>query len=193
MMPLCLPRALTLIAVVLALALAGCSSDEVEASLSGQLPESFPEEFPLPPGAVPIGASDVATLEVSEASPDELVAFFETNLPPTGWEVLEDWDGVDVGGAATSGLILQKGEETGAIALTETERGVLVRVNLRQPEHQEMGPSMGAGGHEHGPAAPDSEHDPAAPDDDHGPAVPDGRDNGHSSEEAHGHPADGDE
>lgn len=140
--------ALALITSLLVLA-AGCGGPPqagteqalAEATAAGTLPADFPADFPLPAGADVTSRGDSVTLTVS-SSPEEVTAQLKRELEATGWTTLDDWEGVDPDGAATTGWTVERGEEMGVVAVSQAEDGAIVRVNLSQPFHD---PQRGMG------------------------------------------------
>jgi hypothetical protein len=129
----------TLLSVLAACLLAGsltaCSAaaQDAPATSSGVLPDSFPADFPLPPEASVTSSGDSVTMTTT-ATADAVHAFYDEFLRTSDWTVVQDWDGVDPAGAATQGWVIERAEEEGVVAITETEEGgAVVRVNFNQP------------------------------------------------------------
>lgn len=130
------PVVLTAGLLVAALLVGACTSQQPEASASLYLPDGFP----VPPGAAEVSGGDAVAVRVPDLTVEAVDDFYRQRLPATGWEVVGDWDGVDPQGRPTDGMMIQRGEEEGAIALIDEGSGsVLVQVNLRQPAHRESG------------------------------------------------------
>jgi hypothetical protein len=127
--------AVAVLAVLLALAVAACSGGgepTVAALPAGVLPEDFPTDFPLPPDAHVTSRGDSVVMTV-DSSPEEVSEFLARWLPATGWETVEEWEGVDPQGAPTSGWLIEKGEDNGVVAVVATGDATVVHVNLAQP------------------------------------------------------------
>jgi hypothetical protein len=128
------------VAAVLAalLLVAGCSgaerSAEGSAGLSGDLPDTFPQDFPLPPGAVVAGTGDALTLHV-DATAEDVGAFYDDELPASGWTVVSDWSGVDPAGNPASGYTVERGEEVGVLSISDSEDSSVLRINFSQPRN----------------------------------------------------------
>ena len=128
-----LARFLTATALVAAL-LTGCGPDTSPEAL--RLPPGFPDNFPFPPAVQQASEGDALVLRVPDTTVAEIEAFYREELPAVGWEVVEGWTGVDPDNRPTSGLVIDQGGATGAIAFTAQDEAVIVRINLRQPANQ---------------------------------------------------------
>jgi hypothetical protein len=105
------------------------------------------EQIPVPPGAQLVRGDDVATFHVADADATSVLDFYRETLPDSGWTIIDDWEGQDGHGLPSAGLIIERGEEVGAVAVTGQDDATVVRVNLRQPEYR-------AGGMNSGPRPP---------------------------------------
>lgn len=61
---------------------------------AGQLPDTFPETFPLPDWAVirnsyGVGSAAIVHLAFEDRSLEDVVAFFDEELPAAGWEIVD--------------------------------------------------------------------------------------------------------
>jgi hypothetical protein len=122
----------SLMAVLL---LAGCTGDGEPAEVSaavGALPDSFPDDFPLPPDSTLTSTGDAPTLHV-DASVEDVQAFYADALPEAGWVIVSDWDGVDISGDPTIGFTFERGEELGVLSISDGEDQAVLRINLQQP------------------------------------------------------------
>lgn len=141
--------------VILAIIVAMVACTQVAPSTdapAGPAPaEVLPAGFPIPDGAqlMTDGIGDpgagVVTLSV-EGSVADVVAFYGEQLPSAGWTT-EPWEGTDPFGDQTSGLILRKEGDEGALAVTAADDGrSTVQINLNQPvSPSEPSHSMGGG------------------------------------------------
>lgn len=99
--------------------------------------ELLPDRFPVPQGAQTVtlpGASapSVVTLRVPQPGND-VVGFYATQLPAAGWEV-EQWEGTGPTGDPTSGFIIERDGETGALSVTAADDdNAIVQINMHQP------------------------------------------------------------
>lgn len=67
----------------------------------------------------------------------EVTDFYQRELPEIDWNVVQDWQGNDPHGTATSGFVIEHAGRTGAIAFTGKDDAVVVRINLNQPTVRE--------------------------------------------------------
>ncbi|MQA64064.1 MAG: hypothetical protein GEU86_21970 [Actinophytocola sp.] len=146
---------LALVMVIGVMGVQACTSASLPPPAAEDLPASIPEGFPLPPGAEVVGGGADAAIRVPELTVDEVVGFYHRELGKAGWKIVDNWQGADPQGRSTSGMTIEHGEHTGALAVIDTPGDtVLLRINLAQP----TAPSSSAGGdkdddhgeHDHG-------------------------------------------
>jgi hypothetical protein len=114
------------------------SGDVTYEGVSGDLPEGFPADFPIPVGVIEqsnrllVGGQPMWSLVVqTPASYAQTIAFFESELPVAGWtltgsrEAVMDW-------GTTFSIRVQSPDETinGSVTIEDRERGAPVTVNL---------------------------------------------------------------
>jgi hypothetical protein len=121
------------------LLLAGCGGSDSPSDLVGELPAGFPEDFPLPTGANVASTGDALTLHV-DATAEDVTAFYADALPESGWEIVQDWDGVDANGEPAVGYAFERGDELGVLSISDSDDVAILRVNLQQPRND---PSRG--------------------------------------------------
>lgn len=104
---------------------------------SGELPESFPDGFPLPDD-VRIGSSFSSEQEgrsgfsvTAEASGsyDEIVSFYEEALPSSGYEI-ESTNTASGGGTDSTTLGIAGDEHQGAVTVTASEEATVISIVL---------------------------------------------------------------
>jgi len=105
------------------------SGGEFKAQFGGEirLPDAFPDGFPVFPEAVVSGAieADTTTLVTIEtaASPEEILGFYDAELPGAGWSVSEQ---LDVAGQRV--LIAERGSDKVVIQIEKTRDGSRISV-----------------------------------------------------------------
>lgn len=105
----------------------------------GDLPESFPEDLPLPPGDFEVSSSfeesndDGASLTVAllvEGSHDDLVAHYEEALPDAGWEIT-DTQSMSMGeDMQSTTFVLSKDAQGGTVGVQRIEDGTIVNYSV---------------------------------------------------------------
>jgi hypothetical protein len=114
------------------------SGDVTYEGVSGELPEGFPTDFPIPVGVIEqsnrllVGGQPMWSLVVqTPASYAETIVFFESELPVAGWTVTGSREAVMDWGTTFS-IRVQSPDETinGSVTIEDRERGAPVTVNL---------------------------------------------------------------
>lgn len=113
------------------------SPDQQAIEASDVLPDHFPEDFPVPEQVVPAGRGDAAGFAV-EDDPEAVLTSYRRALEDGGWELGEDWEGLDPQGRETAGLIFFRDGWNGALAVSEGEEyPSVVRITLTPDEDDE--------------------------------------------------------
>ena len=109
----------------------------------GKIPEGFPKDFPLYPGAKVSGNISGAENKAGKGfwlimttvdSADKVIAFYEANLPKSGW-IVENT--MNIGTSST--WEVTKGDMTGAVivAADEKEKGTSIVITFSPKEKEE--------------------------------------------------------
>jgi hypothetical protein len=114
------------------------SGDVTYEGVSGDLPEGFPAGFPIPVGVIEqsnrllVGGQPMWSLVVeTPASYAETIAFFESQLPATGWTVTGSREAeLDWGTTFSIRVRSPDGTMTGSVSIDDRESGAPVTVNL---------------------------------------------------------------
>jgi len=114
------------------------SGDVTYEGVSGDLPEGFPADFPIPVGVIEqsnrllVGGQPMWSLVVqTPASYAETIAFFESQLPATGWTVTGSREAeLDWGTTFSMRVRSPDATMTGSVSIEDRESGAPVTVNL---------------------------------------------------------------
>jgi hypothetical protein len=114
------------------------SGDVIYEGVSGDLPEGFPADFPIPGGVIEqsnrllVGGQPMWSLVVQTQAPyAETIAFFESQLPAAGWTVTGSRE-AEMDWGTTFFLRVRSADETitGSVSIEDRESGAPVTVNL---------------------------------------------------------------
>jgi hypothetical protein len=114
------------------------SGDVTYEGVSGELPDGFPADFPIPAGVIEqsnrllVGGRPIWSLVVqTEAAYAQTIAFYESQLPAAGWSVTGSRE-AEMDWGTTFLLRVRSPDETitGSVSIENRESGAPVTVNL---------------------------------------------------------------
>lgn len=107
------------------------SEGTISAGAGAELPEQFPDDFPVPDGGTPVGSFATATDGVDEVSVsiayetatlDDLAAALQTDLPAAGYEIVETTS-TDMGGISGTVFSVEHPQWTGVATASQLDDG----------------------------------------------------------------------
>lgn len=116
------------------------SGDVTYEGVSGELPEGFPDDFPVPPGVIEqsnrllVGGQPMWSLVIQTHDPyAQTIAFYESQLPAAGWAVTGSREAeLDWGTTFFMQVRAPDGTVTGSVSIEDRESGAPVTVHLSE-------------------------------------------------------------